>query len=284
MGRRKLFFSIILISSAISSGVLCGTGGHLLAEDKAQYNIFNPTPVEKMREFVTDRPDKTEAPITVDAGHFQHETDFVNVSITENQDGHTDTSYLFAAPNMKVGLTNYADLQLVMESFTYSASGGKKTSSGNGDLTARLKLNMWGNDGGSTALAIMPYVKIPVNYKSVGNDQVEGGVIIPYAFALTEETGVGLMTQYDLVDDEDGSGYDVQFVNSATIGTDLFGDFGGYAEIWTAAMEGSKLQTTLDFGITYAWDENTQFDIGLNTGISSAADDYNPFIGLSQRF
>src|SRR5436190_23093328 len=43
--------------------------------DKSQFNLFNPTPGELMREFRTDRPDKTESPYTVDAGHFQVEVD-----------------------------------------------------------------------------------------------------------------------------------------------------------------------------------------------------------------
>ena len=236
-----------------------------------------------MREFVTDRPDKTEAPITVDAGHFQHETDLLNVAI-DSAGGDTDVSLLAFAPNLKLGLTNDIDIQFVMESFTYSQSAGRKTSSGNGDLTTRLKVNMWGNDSGSSALALMPYVKVPLNRGEVGNNDVEGGLIIPFAFALTETTGVGLMTQYDLVSDEDDGGYDVQFVNSATIGTDLSDDFGGYIEVWGAAMRDAKPQVTFDVGITYTYDENTQFDIGLNTGVSDAADDLNPFIGLSQRF
>jgi len=255
----------------------------LAADDKSGYNIFNPTPKHLMREFVTDRPDKTESPISVDAGHFQHETDIINASFS-HQDGESESSYLIGAPNLKVGLTNRIDLQFVMESFTYTTSGDKKVSSGNCVITTRLKVNIWGNDEGSTALALMPYVKIPINYKNVGNDVVEGGLIIPFSFSLTDTIGVGLMTQYDLLDDETGSGYDVQFVNSATIGTDLCGDLGGYLEVWNASMRGSLPQTTIDVGITYAFDENTQFDMGLNTGVSEAADDLNPFIGLSQRF
>ena len=80
------------------------------AQNKDDYTLFNPTPQEHMREFVTDRPDKTESPITVDAGHYQHETDLLNV-IIDQADGATDVSYLAVAPNAKVGLTNDIDLQ-----------------------------------------------------------------------------------------------------------------------------------------------------------------------------
>ena len=59
-------FSIPLVSAAAGSSA-----------EKAQYHLFNPVPKEKMRDFVTDRPDRTESPISVDAGHFQIETDLL---------------------------------------------------------------------------------------------------------------------------------------------------------------------------------------------------------------
>ena len=58
--------------------ILGATVGHALADDppdKAKYHLLNPTPREQMREMSTDRPDKTESPYTVDAGHFQIESD-----------------------------------------------------------------------------------------------------------------------------------------------------------------------------------------------------------------
>src|SRR4051794_28712490 len=51
-----------------------------------------------LREMSTDRPDTTESPITVDAGHFQVEVDAV--SMTRDQ-GVTDTAV--AAMNLKLG-------------------------------------------------------------------------------------------------------------------------------------------------------------------------------------
>src|SRR5512140_1526866 len=43
--------------------------------DKSGYNLFHPTPHDLMRELTPDRPDKTESPYTVDAGHLQLEMD-----------------------------------------------------------------------------------------------------------------------------------------------------------------------------------------------------------------
>jgi hypothetical protein len=270
-----LFF--VTICGGLLSQAVADSGG-----DKSQYHLFNPTPEGQMREFVTDRPDKTEAPITVDAGHFQHETDFVNATFNRNN-GSTDSSYLIAAPNLKMGLTNNSDLQVVMESFNYVREDGVKQS-GFGDILVRLKMNLWGNEGGDTALAVMPYVKFPTNHKDLGNDNLEGGVIVPMSISLSDTVGLGLMTQFDFVQNEDRAGHHVEFVNSATVGTDLIGDLGGYVELWTNASKENPFQATFDVGLTYACGDNTQFDIGLNTGITDGSDDFNPFIGISQRF
>ena len=81
------------------------------------FHLFNPVPKEKMRDFATDRPDRTESPITVDAGHFQIETDF----IVMNQDKTTvagqeikTSGFGVMVSNLKAGLTDNIDFQVVL--------------------------------------------------------------------------------------------------------------------------------------------------------------------------
>ena len=71
---------------------LCLTGAELTGSstDKNQYHLFNPTPPERMRELSTDRPDQTESPHTVDAGHFQLEMDFVSAAFDRDDSGRAD--------------------------------------------------------------------------------------------------------------------------------------------------------------------------------------------------
>src|SRR4051812_28837051 len=44
--------------------------------DKSGYTLFNPVPANLMRDLSPDRPDVTESPYTVDAGHVQAELSF----------------------------------------------------------------------------------------------------------------------------------------------------------------------------------------------------------------
>ena len=88
------------------------------SKDKKVYNLFHPTPPDLMRELSTDRPDKTESPYTVDAGHFQWEMDFA-VFTLEREDGVRSRTWNIAPANLKVGLTNNADLQLFFDSYIH---------------------------------------------------------------------------------------------------------------------------------------------------------------------
>src|SRR5436190_24017419 len=89
--------------------------------DKSNYTLFNPTPRDRMREMITDRPDKTESAFTVDAGHFQVEADILNYAYDRHNPERTDTrveTVSIAPMNLKVGLCNNVELQLVIETYT----------------------------------------------------------------------------------------------------------------------------------------------------------------------
>jgi hypothetical protein len=262
--------------------------------DKPSYHLFKPVPREMMRELSTDRPDKTESAYSVDAGHFQVESDIVNYSYDAHNPSrdHTINESLAIAPfNFKVGLRNNWDVQFVVP--TYNATrvrerrtGFRDTERGFGDFILRSKVNLWGNDGGDTAFALMPYVKFPTATRSLGNCAYEGGLIAPLAVALPAGWGMGLMTQVDINEDGDGSGYHPEFVNSITFSHDIVGDLGGYVEFFSSVSTDKDACWigTIDLGLTYGLTEDIQLDAGINIGVTRAADDFNPFLGISWRF
>lgn len=272
--------------------IIVGTASAIAAEtpDKSRYHLFNPVPDEFMRELSTDRPDKTESPYTVDAGHFQVEADLV----TYTYDSHHQTvaeSLAIAPFNFKVGLLNNWDMQLVVPTYNYVRVRDRRTRArdserGFGDFVLRSKINLWGNDGGDTAFALMPYVKFPTARKELGNCAYEGGLIAPLAMALPGNWGLGLMTQVDLAEDADDSGHHAEFVNSITFAHDIVGALGGYVEFFSLVStdRDSDWISTVDLGLTYGLSENVQLDAGINIGVTSAADDWNPFVGISWRF
>jgi len=246
-----------------------------------------------MRELSTDRPDQTESPYTVDAGHFQIEMDLANGTIDRDQSNGGDVrsqGWNFGGLNLKAGLLNNVDIQFVLDGYVDSrvkdyVANVVADDSGFGEVQTRLKINLWGNDGGKTAFAVMPFVKWPLPQTALRSGKTEGGVILPLGVELPGGWGMGLMTEVDFV--RDGSNvFDTEYFNTITFSHEIVGDLGGYVEfaaLFTPESD-AQWQGQLDVGFTYGLDENTQFDFGCNFGVTSVAPDYNPFIGLTLRF
>jgi len=251
-----------------------------LSPDKSGYSLFNPTPRELWRPLSADRPDFTESPYTVDAGAVQIESSFIDY--TGNGDQH---SFSIGPTNIKIGLLNNVDAQFVFEPYIQS-NDGNETRGGIGDTQFRLKVNLWGNDGGDTAFAIMPFIKLPTASGNLGNDHVEGGLIFPFSTELAEGVGLGLMFEADFVYDEADDGYDTEFITTGVLGFDVTDTLGMYVEgIGIASTDsGTGYRGLLGLGATYALDANTILDVGVNIGLTNDTDDINVFTGITLRF
>ncbi len=254
---------------------------------KYGFHLFNPTPPELMRALSTDRPDKTESPFTVDAGHFQIEADLANFTYDASR-GTTVQSWSFANTNLKVGLLNNVDFQLIIPTINHlresDSRGRTMATTGFGDIVTRVKINLWGNDGGRTAFGLLPFVKFPTATGALGNGAVEGGLILPLAVQLPAEWQLGLMTEVDL--NRSGRRYHAEFINSITVSHGIVGELAGYAEFFSSISteKGSAWVGIVGLGLTYGLTDDIQLDGGVNVGVTRAADDINPFIGLSCRF
>ena len=135
---------VILVANGLGFlGALTGWGSE---PDKSQYNLFNPVPREAMRPLITDRPSLTEGPYTVDAGHFQVESDIGTWTHDTDASGVVSEMTKLASVNLKTGLLPSLDLHLILDSYVRTrtedrAAGISGRASGLGDLTVRLKKN-----------------------------------------------------------------------------------------------------------------------------------------------
>jgi hypothetical protein len=287
--RLRRYIAVPVLAIATSSA-----SGQESRPDKSRYDLFDPTPRELMREMSTDRPDKTESAYTVDAGHVQIEMDIVTYSYDRHNSERADRRVQaigVALANWKLGITNDIDFQLITESFVWQRvedfdTNATESESGYGDTILRMKWNLWGNDGGETAFAMMPYLKLPTSEGDLGNDDYEGGLILPLAIDVGNDTSLGIMGQLDVARDADDDGYDLVLVQTVTLSRTLVGELGGYVEFFAEVnpKESSDWVGTVDLGFTYAITPDIQLDGGVNIGVTRAADDWNPFLGLSVRF
>jgi len=276
--------------------LLCEAGwfhslhGAEASADKGQYNLFNPVPAAALREFSPDRPDVTESPYTVDAGHFQWEMDFANFTY-HKADGIETSTWNVAPFNFKVGLLNQVDLQLIFDNYLRVHTkdlntGTSSTQSGVGDFTTRLKINLWGDDGGKTAFGLLPFIKFPVNTGDLGNNSVEGGVILPLAVSLPAGFDLGCEAGFGYLRNDVGSRYHGNFIQTASVGHGIFRKLSGYVEFVSAISTEPHAGwvATVDVGLEWQLAENIQLDCGCNFGVTRAADDEHVFSGIAMRF
>lgn len=231
---------------------------------------------KELRPLSTDRPDITESPVTVDRGHFQAEIDAARYSTDEGQ-----SSISIANTNLKVGVTDWWDVQLVVESLI-GIEEPEGYNFGFGDLTFRSKFNFIGNDDGDIHFGVMPWVKVPTA-GTRGNGATEGGMIGLLGVDLPADFSSGFMVEGDVMRDEVGNGCHFELLTTATVGHPIWEPLSGYLELFgTHSTEtGAQYALGIDGGLTYLVTENFQLDAGVAVGLTTAAEDLSVFCGAS---
>ena len=238
---------------------------------------ISPCSAAGLRPLSTDRPDTTESPHTVDAGHFQFEMEIAN----RTSNG-SEREFSLGELNAKIGLDSSTDLQVVLPTYTRVRNGGE----GFGDVEIRLKHNLWGNDDGSTALALMPFIKLPTANGDLGNGEFEGGLIVPFGFEGPAGWACAVMAELDLAADEDGGGHHLAVLTSATASHDLTENTGVFLEVVSilSAESGADWEAYFNAGITWGLTPTWQLDGGVRVGLTHASTDFMPFLGASTKF
>ena len=253
-------------------------------ENKSSYHLFHAVPDNQLREMAGDRPDGTESPTTVDAGRIQIEMSLIDYA-RDKSDGVDFEAITAGATNVRIGLLKDLELQVLFDSYTreeVQAGAVSDTVDGFSDVTLRPKYNVWGNDGGSSALAVMPALKIPTD-TDLSNGEFEGAIIIPFGMDLTSRLGLGLMAEVDWVYDEESDDYDTEFFHTAVVGIDINDSVGAYVEYIGIAGAGDY-QPFFSGGLTLSVTENLVLDAGAVVGLDDSAQDLQVFSGFTVRF
>jgi len=263
------------------------------APDKSGFSLADPTPTADLRAFCTDRPTKSSAPCTVDAGHFQFESDVFNLTY-DTSAGADTTTLLYSNPTFKLGLTNTIDAEISIAPWqtiasTDRASGRTTRAFGVGDLFLRLKANLAGDDGGDFAMALSPYVKVPTAPNSVGNGAVEAGLSAPIQIGLPANWSLSLVPEADVLKNADDGGRHLNVSGVLSLSRPLSKTLTGSAEIWSDVNfdpAGAVTQASFDLGAGWipAAHPNFQLDGGVNLGLNNQTPAAQAYVGISQRF
>lgn len=239
---------------------------------------------EPARDFTTDRPDTTESPFTIEAGHFQVETTLFGYALGKRENGLRPKSFEFATTNLRIGVTRALEIDVGIAPYGIVDSGSGRDRRGVGALDLRAKLNLFGNDGGATALALLPFVSIPLDRSGgVGPDDVEYGVLVPLSFDLGNGLGLGLNGGVVARRRDADGGYRAFGLATASLAVAWSERVGSYFEV-AAEIGDGQAATSLNTGVTWQARDNLQFDTGVQFGVSGDADRFAPFVGVSLRF
>lgn len=280
----------------VSLALLCGGSGLARADDakpdKSAYTLFNPTPADLMRDFAADRPAKSYGPTTIDAGHLQLEVELFNYTF-QNSYGVTTRTYVGPNPTARIGLTSNIELQLNMAPFVHqnvrdSNADTSSSASGVSDFFARAKINLWGNEGGKTAFALIPYIKAGTAPASLGGNQsTEGGIIAPFAINLPDNVALTFNSEWDRLKNSADSSYHNQWVQTVGLSAPVAKDVTATAEFWMQHNydpAGTVHQYSFDTAIAWTPRKDFQIDLGANFGLNRDTPAVQVYTGITRRF
>lgn len=227
----------------------------------------------------------TEWPETVKPGRFLLEMDALSLTL-DKEAGFKYTAFGAAKTFLTTGLADNWDIQVGAELFfsqKIETSGFTERHSGIGDLYVRTKWRFF--DEGGSAVAIMPFVKIPTKSDRVGNDSMEGGVIIPWSTVLPCAFKVRAMAELDFRRNDADDGYDTFWYGSMAVTRPLTKALGLYGEATLGKSSGgAPAEGLLGVGATLHVSENTWWDYAIYKGISTGAADWNHVLRLNWGF
>jgi Putative MetA-pathway of phenol degradation len=271
------------------SGVATGTPAKQF--DRSQYNLFNPTPSAEMRDFTPDRPSVTNGPYTVDPGHWLLEVGLFEYTRDRyNSDGVRLDSFATGDTNIRLGVTSYAEVDFLFTAYTSILTTDKETGvqsrqSGFSDFTLRSKINLFGDDGGFFAIGLLPFLTLPSGADGIGARGFAGGVGLPVQLNLPADFQLGMESTVQTIH-EPGGGSHFDYLNSVSLTHPITKKLSTYVEFATdiSTEAHSSWIGTIDTALIYQPINNWELDVGVNIGVSKAANDLFTFVGAAWRY
>lgn len=222
-----------------------------------------------------------ESPTTVARGAWLVESDLVAGvwdRTTIRGENQRAREIIVAPVLVSTGVTDHVDVQVGFDGWSesrHTVDGQTERVAGWGDVWVRSKWNFWGEEETGPALAVLPYVKLPVADRMIGNGEVEGGVALLYGQPLGEVTWLAASVSGDSLHSE-VRGRAEQFVAGVVVGKALAARTSLYAEVvveWLAAAD-SAVPVLGGFGLTRSVAPGLTLDFEVMVGLTGEAADW----------
>ncbi len=228
-------------------------------------------------DFAPGRPGNTESPISAPTGRWQIETEIGSASL-----GHAgERSWSALQSDIRYGLAPGWDAEAIIAPFVGEENSGGNRAKGFGDTTVRVRHTFIGQDGQGPAFALIGFLTLPTGGNGQSDGAVEGGLIGTGALSLTSADGVTYTAGAAAV--RNGGEYTSDVFGGLNLTHQFTDAFSAYAEFFADRREHQTAET-LDVGGAYLSDAHTQWDAGVDLGITHAADSARLFLGWAHLF
>lgn len=162
------------------------------------------------RDFCPERPGLDTPACTVEPGRVSVETSFADWTVDRQGPSRTDT-LLVADTSVRIGVSDRLEARLGWTPFGHvrerdRTAGTVDRADRVGDVTLGFKANLSHPDGEGTALALLPYVSLPVGRTPVGAGDWGAGLLAPMSFDLGADLRLDATPEIDAAVDDDGRG------------------------------------------------------------------------------
>ncbi|MEI6486436.1 MAG: transporter [Sphingomonadales bacterium] len=259
----------------------------LLAASPAAAQSVVPTSSDADAPICTDRPTKSNFACTVPRGQVQIEADALAWQNDVAGNSRSD-QWALASATYKYGLSGRTDIELAWAPLVSRRERGGAdvvTQTGISEATVRLKQRLTASDASVTA-ALLPFLKLPLAPRGLGNRRVEGGVALPVNIAVPGGWTLTLGPQIDILADASGHGHHGGATMLINVARQL-GAFTLYSELWARRdwdPAGTVRQHSADVAIAWLATPRLQLDVGANIGLDRATPGLVAYLGVATRF
>jgi hypothetical protein len=249
---------------------------------------FSGGPPGPDEPLASDRPDFTEASVTVGRGVAQVEMGYTFIS--NDDPGISTREHSYPEMLWRIGMfAEWFEFRIAYNHLSGSELAAPlpiDNFSGGEDLYLGFKLGLTPQEGILPEMALIGQMTVPTGHADLTADETLPGVNWLYGWDINDFLSFAGSTQGNKAVDDAGDVY-FEFAQSLTIGYTLSDRIGAYTEWFVLVPSGSLVASTehyLDGGFTYRLTNDVQFDIRAGIGLSERAADYFLGSGVVIRF
>ncbi|MDQ2892231.1 MAG: transporter [Pseudomonadota bacterium] len=240
--------------------------------------------------YCAERPGINTPPCITPQGHVSVETSILDWTRDDSAGTRSD-SVLIGDTVVRIGVSDRIEARVGWTPFGHSRTrdpGGVITANRVGDVTLGVKALLTDpDDSGPFAMAVLPYVSVPVGRTPTGAGDWGAGVLLPISYSLTDKIGLALTPEVDAAVDGDGNGRHLSYSAAAGVSYALTQSLTATGEFQALRDDDPAehvTQTVAALSFAYLATPDTQFDIFAAVGLNRTAPDAELYAGIAHRF